>query len=1130
MTQTTIGTSADNPLRIATLSAGAGGGAIGITFAPGKQQADALSGVHRRDLAADLDVIAVWNAAVVITLVEQHELDALGIARLGTEVRRRHMEWHHWPIQDFGTPDAVFAEAWPARSASLRSLLACGARVLIHCKGGLGRAGMITARLLVDTGVAPATAIAAVRAARPGAIETEAQERWVAASTATPPPLPRNSQDAARDRAIGSLLGLAVGDALGAAIEFQPKPRFAPLDDMVSGGPHRLERGQWTDDTAMALALADSLLETPELDASDLMRRFLDWRETGSYSCTGTCFDIGNQISAALGRFRRDGNPLAGSTEPQASGNGALMCLAPVSIRHWRDRDSLRQAADLQTRTTHGSPSTIATSRTLATMLADAIAGTSLREVLASTVADAIEGGWRGLHRDAIAGTGWVVRSLQAAVWAVSRTTNFRSAVLLAANLGEDADTTAAIAGQLAGAVYGTAGIPADWLAALAWQERIEDTAGRLFDAGSREVPDRPSDRQVDEDQTIKTGDQFAVFGTTQDWTLSERLRALAAFQTVFDRDGFVFSEQVPSRTEDGLIVLGGTALGEDSERFYQTLYDYGWIRVFDWAEWRGTERGNSLMHDAEAIAIAGEDDLARVLTTCVRADRFCEGYLSDAFEAGLIGRVVARAGQLLATLEANSESAADGEPAQSLSVDAEALPVQALRSDAEVRTVSHQSANRLNVDSIHAPRVERNQQMRRRDGAPLWISEGQISTPLQRTDLKMTSASLHYDEAWLQKLIHNHPEVLPTNQIEPGFGDLISVCRELEVSFGGERSGFLDNFFITSAGRLVLVEAKLWRNPEARRAVIAQAMEYAAAVFKLTYSELERAVLKARKAMGLPSETLFELARAQTASVDEAEFIDAVTVNLRQGRAIVAVVGDGIREDIMPLASLLQSHAGSRFTFALVELAIYDSPQSGVRIVVPSVLAETVLIERGVVRLENSTAQNIRIDSVEPTRSFSAGRAKRIGLSEDEFYERLRLAQPDLPAKVKSFVEDVSEFDVYTEFRGALNLKHTSVEGQPLNLGVITKEGHLDTEPSTWWERRPFGDAYNSTLATAIGGVVKISEDGQRSSVRTTAGKMPQISDLLPKHEQLWLDAVETYVEAYMASTAISNSNGQDV
>ena len=476
-------TSITNPLRIDAVPFGSNGGLIGLTIAPGKQQRDGLSAAHRRDLGADLDAVAAWNAAAVVTLVEEQELDALGIAAIGAEVRRRHMQWHHWPIGDYQIPDAAFMADWPLRSAMLRGLLARGGRVLVHCKGGLGRSGSVAARLLVEDGMQPGAAIAAVRNARPGAVETAAQEAWVAAGRPAPLPLADRGRAAARDRALGALLGLAVGDAVGAAIEFEPKPRFTRLDDMQAGGPHRLERGQWTDDTAMALALADSLVVEAGLDADDLMRRFLDWFDSGVYSCTGNCFDIGNQTRKALERYRRSGKALARVTDPNASGNGALMRLAPVAIRHWRDHAQMARVAALQTRTTHGSPATLAASDVFATMLADAIAGAGLNDILSGPAAAGIEGGWRGLHRDSIEGSGYVVRSLQAAIWAVSRSTDFRSAVLLAANLGDDADTTAAIAGQLAGAVYGVSGIPAAWLDALAWRERLTDAAGLLFDA-----------------------------------------------------------------------------------------------------------------------------------------------------------------------------------------------------------------------------------------------------------------------------------------------------------------------------------------------------------------------------------------------------------------------------------------------------------------------------------------------------------------------------------------------------------------------------------------------------------------------------------------------------------------------
>jgi ADP-ribosyl-[dinitrogen reductase] hydrolase len=248
----------------------------------------------------------------------------------------------------------------------------------------------------------------------------------------------------------------------------------------------------------MALAPGDSLIADPALDADDLMRRFLDWSDTGACSCTGSCFDIGIQTRAALERYRRTGVALAGSVDPAASGNGALMRLSPVAIRHWRDREALARVADRQTRTTHGSPETLAASAEFASMLANAIEGMELGAILAGLTAAGID--WCGLYRDAVEGSGYVFRSLQAAVWAVSRSTDFRSTVLLAANLGQDADTTAAIAGQLAGAVYGTADIPAEgwtpWRGTTgwrAWPVSCSTPGGRMTMLGRapRRMPNR---------------------------------------------------------------------------------------------------------------------------------------------------------------------------------------------------------------------------------------------------------------------------------------------------------------------------------------------------------------------------------------------------------------------------------------------------------------------------------------------------------------------------------------------------------------------------------------------------------------------------------------------------------------
>ena len=161
-------TSHSHPLQIAEVSTGTNSGHIGVTFAPGKKQRDAASGSWYRDLATDLDAIADWNAAAVVTLVEPHELLALDIANIRHEVRKRHMEWHHWPIADVSIPSGRFEASWAEDSRRIQTLLEGGSNVLIHCKGGLGRAGMIAARVLVQLGTQPVKAIEAVRAVRTG--------------------------------------------------------------------------------------------------------------------------------------------------------------------------------------------------------------------------------------------------------------------------------------------------------------------------------------------------------------------------------------------------------------------------------------------------------------------------------------------------------------------------------------------------------------------------------------------------------------------------------------------------------------------------------------------------------------------------------------------------------------------------------------------------------------------------------------------------------------------------------------------------------------------------------------------------------------------------------------------------
>ncbi len=479
-----VKTSLTHPLLIATVTA-PGGGLIGMTICPGKRQASAVSGTWHRDLGLDLDLIRDWGAVVVVSLMEAHEFARYQVAGIGGAVRARGIAWFHLPIVDVSVPDAALERAWAVAGPELRAHLRAGRRVLVHCRGGLGRTGTIAGRLLVELGVSPDEAIAQIRKARPGAIETAAQERYVREvrrPTGDPP-----SADVL-DRARGALLGLAVGDALGTTIEFKRRDSYPEQTELTGGGPFGLEPGQWTDDTSMALALADSLIAHPGFDADDLMRRFVSWWQDGKYSCTGHCFDIGVTTSQALSRYRRTGDPFAGSADEQTAGNGSLMRLAPVALSALYDADEVRRIAREQSRTTHGAPQAVEACEWFADALRRAILGASRQEVLAArpwaghpAVAAMASGAWRGRPRVDVRSSGYVMHTIEAALWAIDQTETFEAAVLLAVNLGDDADTTGAVTGQLAGALYGQHSIPQRWLEKLAWRPRIESMADALL-------------------------------------------------------------------------------------------------------------------------------------------------------------------------------------------------------------------------------------------------------------------------------------------------------------------------------------------------------------------------------------------------------------------------------------------------------------------------------------------------------------------------------------------------------------------------------------------------------------------------------------------------------------------------
>jgi ADP-ribosylglycohydrolase len=304
-----------------------------------------------------------------------------------------------------------------------------------------------------------------------------------------------------RDRYLGALVGLAVGDALGTTLEFTRPGSFEPITDMVGGGPFRLQPGEWTDDTSMALCLARSLVEQQRFDPTDQMRRYLEWYKHGYLASNGRCFDIGTTVQRALRTFERTGDPFSGSVDPQTAGNGSLMRLAPVPMMFLANPALAIEHSDDMSRTTHAAPEAVDACRFYAGLLIGALSGVTKADLL-SPLFTPVDGLWDrepltpgvqhvacGSYVDkkppAIRGSGYVKESLEAALWAFANHDTFAECVLAAVNLGDDADTTAAICGQLAGAHYGIEAVPTAWRQRIAMSELIEATADELHDAAS---------------------------------------------------------------------------------------------------------------------------------------------------------------------------------------------------------------------------------------------------------------------------------------------------------------------------------------------------------------------------------------------------------------------------------------------------------------------------------------------------------------------------------------------------------------------------------------------------------------------------------------------------------------------
>ena len=290
-------------------------------------------------------------------------------------------------------------------------------------------------------------------------------------------------------------MGLAVGDAVGTTNEFKWAGTFDPITDMVGGGPFLLKPGQWTDDTSMALCIADSLLAQGRYDSFDVMDRYQRWFSEGYRSSTDRCFDIGGQVRAALFDFEHEQRVPRTAQRTTSAGNGAIMRLAPAVIAGFQHREirEIVATAGLSARETHYSVEAEAATEVFAALLVGALLGWPPERIVdvawASTGAAFDDVAARVVSADPAERASWeahtsgyIIHGLRLAVHGLLDVGSFDEAVLAIANMGGDADTNAAIYGQLGGAYFGVEAIPASWRNALYEGEQIDALARALVE------------------------------------------------------------------------------------------------------------------------------------------------------------------------------------------------------------------------------------------------------------------------------------------------------------------------------------------------------------------------------------------------------------------------------------------------------------------------------------------------------------------------------------------------------------------------------------------------------------------------------------------------------------------------
>lgn len=396
-------------------------------------------------------------------------------------------------------------------------------------------------------------------------------------------------------------------------------------------------------------------------------------------------------------------------------------------------------------------------------------------------------------------------------------------------------------------------------------------------------------------------------------------------------------------------------------------------------------------------------------------------------------------------------------------------------------------------------------------------LEEAPKISPLERVALmpKAGGVEAKFSEQWLQRLIFQRPAALPARELEPAVDQLVPMALEIQTP-----TGYIDNLYLTPEGHIVLAECKLWRNPEARRLVIAQILDYAQSMTRWTFGDLDAAVRKGRDASGNVNErSILDLMRAfvgEDAAFAEAEFIDAVQRNLRRGRMLLLIVGDGVREDVEGLADFLQMHAGFHFTLGLVEMAVFQLPTESKFLVQPRILARTLNIERAVVRLEHDQIV------VQPVPAQAKGRVST--LSEEAYYEQLALNAPAAAQALKTLVIAAERLDIRLAVdTTSASLKWDAPSGSTFNLGTFNIKGRFETYRVGGVANEliflPLAHEYLEQLALLFDACVSKTASPRQWCLKTMGGALLDAKDVLAKGDQ-WLALMKCYQDRILEAS----------